>query len=108
MEGISAPEEFVRLIAGAKYVFTDSFHALAFSLIFHRDFYCFRRNLPSEIQQESRLLDLLSDLSIEGRYAERTDEQVFPAAPVDYDRVDAILQERVKASESFLETSLTE
>lgn len=108
MEGISAPEEFVRLIAGAKYVFTDSFHASAFSLIFHRDFYCFRRNLPSEIQQESRLLDLLRDLSIAGRYAESADGLIFPGAPIDYDRADALLSERIEASESFLETSLTE
>lgn len=108
MEGISAPEEFVRRISGAKYVFTDSFHAMAFSLIFHRDFYCFKRDLPPQIQQESRLTDLLRDLSVTGRYAERADDLILPGEPIDYDRVDAILRERIGASESFLETSLTE
>ena len=107
MEGKSAPEEFVRLIARAKYVFTDSFHALAFSLIFHRDFYCFKRNLPPEIGQESRLIDLLRDLGIEGRYAEKADDLVFPCEPVEYDRADAILKQKIEASKCFLAESLT-
>ena len=108
MEGKSAPEEFVRSIAGAKYVFTDSFHALAFSLIFHRDFYCFKRNLPPEIQQESRLTDLLRDLGITGRYAERADDLIFPRDPIDYDSADAVLNEKNEASKRFLAQSLTE
>lgn len=108
MEGKSAPEEFVRLISGAKYVFTDSFHAMAFSLIFHRDFYCFKRDLPPEIQQESRLTDLLRDLGITGRYAERADDLIFPRDPIDYDSADAVLNEKIEASKRFLAESLTE
>jgi len=108
MEGERAPEEFVRRISGAKYVFTDSFHALAFSLIFRRDFYCFRRNLPSGIQQESRIVDLLADLSIEGRYFAGADGFVFPSEPIDYDRAEAILNEKIEVSKQFLNESLTE
>lgn len=108
MEGKSAPEEFVRSVAGAKYVFTDSFHALAFSLIFHRDVFCFKRNLPPEIQQESRLLDLLCDLGIEGRYFGGADDPVFPGKPIDYERADAVLKQKIEVSERFLADSLTE
>ena len=108
MEGTRAPEEFVRRISGAKYVFTDSFHALAFSLIFRRDFYCFRRILPSGIQQESRIVDLLADLSIEGRYFAGADGFVFPSDPIDYDRTETILKDKIKVSKQFLNENLTE
>lgn len=37
------PGEFLYLIKNAEYVFTDSFHATAFSLIFNKQFYVFNR-----------------------------------------------------------------
>ena len=63
---------------------------------------------PSGIQQESRIVDLLADLSIEGRYFAGADGFVFPSEPIDYDRAEAILNEKIEVSKQFLNESLTE
>ena len=37
------PSDFVSLIKNSEYVFTDSFHATAFSLIYKKQFFVFNR-----------------------------------------------------------------
>lgn len=53
------PEMFVSLIANAKRVFTDSFHAVAFSLLLNTSFYVYRRNYAHGIDQSSRVRNIL-------------------------------------------------
>ena len=38
------PGEFLGLISGAEYVFTDSFHACVFSVLFKKQFFVFKRD----------------------------------------------------------------
>ena len=56
------PAEFVSLIANAHLVFTDSFHATAFSANFHVPFYVFERNqaenMTSRIESICELLGM--------------------------------------------------
>lgn len=40
---MSSPREFIWLIHNAEHIITDSFHAVVFSLIFHKSFFVFRR-----------------------------------------------------------------
>lgn len=56
-EVIPSPDEFVRLVDGARAVFTDSFHASAFSIIMESPFCVFPRK---DVEQFSRLETLLS------------------------------------------------
>lgn len=58
------PAEFLRLISDAETVFTDSFHATLFSVIFHKHFTVFERNYSAG-RQSSRILDLLSAIGLE-------------------------------------------
>lgn len=51
-----SPKEFISLIRNAEYVFTDSFHASAFSIMYHRQFFAFGRN--SFGNTESRISNL--------------------------------------------------
>ena len=54
------PAEFLQLIDGAAYVFTDSFHCTAFSVIFQKRFMAFRRMEPGFEKMFGRIEDLLS------------------------------------------------
>lgn len=56
------PEDFVSLIDNAKLVFTDSFHACAFSIIMNTNFFVFERN---DVQQFSRINNLLEKYNLE-------------------------------------------
>ena len=40
----ASPQEFLSLIKYSSYVISDSFHACVFSIIFHKEFYVFKRN----------------------------------------------------------------
>ena len=53
------PAEFIGLIKGAQYVFTNSFHGTAFSLILHKQFIVTNRNM--------RILNLLQTVGLEER-----------------------------------------
>ena len=60
---VSNPAEFLKLMYGASFVFTSSFHGLAFALIFHKPFWAsYKKNAG---RAESLLHALgLSDLMI--------------------------------------------
>lgn len=63
----SIPPDFVRLIADAQAVFTDSFHACVFSIIFNTPFVLFDRKLH-DINMGSRGQTLLDTFGLEGRH----------------------------------------
>lgn len=62
------PIGFLSVIHDAAYVLTDSFHGMAFSIKFHKEFYVFRRSeSPTEGNMFSRLGDLLDALDLTDR-----------------------------------------
>ena len=62
------PGEFLSLIKGSKYVFTDSFHCSVFSIIFEKDFYVFKRfSDEQKISTNSRIENLLSMFDLNNR-----------------------------------------
>ena len=54
-----APEEFVWIIHHAEYVFTDSFHACVFSLLFKKHFLVFERVGKGTEGMFDRITDLM-------------------------------------------------
>lgn len=64
------PEEFLKYIHNAKYVVTNSFHAVVFSIIYNKEFYCVLRD-PGD----KRVPDLLKALDLE--YRIYTDKENF-------------------------------
>ena len=62
-----SPIEFISVIRDADYILTDSFHAMAFSLKFHKEFYVFRRNEKNQVDMFSRLEDLLNIFQLTNR-----------------------------------------
>ncbi|MCB1772202.1 MAG: polysaccharide pyruvyl transferase family protein [Gammaproteobacteria bacterium] len=62
------PREFVDLVRQAAFVCTDSFHGTAFSILFNRPFYTFRRyDNPYQAANHSRIDSILRIMGLEGR-----------------------------------------
>lgn len=92
-------EGFLSDIRNAGLVITDSFHCAAFSTIFQRPFFAvLRENDPSN----TRLENLLSSLEIHNRiYSAENAER---DEPIDYKKVELLLEKRKADSMKFLES----
>ena len=101
------PVEFLRLFRDASYVFTDSFHGSAFSIIFQRQFCVFERDKNTKTSKNSRLYDLLAKFQVSDRLvrnAEDVDDVL--RKEIDYLKVNAILEKERTASGEFLKSAL--
>lgn len=70
---VAGPQDFVELFSKAQYVFTDSYHACCFSILYHKQFTVFNRagmdgkaNMNSRMETLFRLFDLRSVVMDEG------------------------------------------
>lgn len=98
------PSAWIGLLAGAKYVCTDSFHGTVFATLFNRPFFTFRRYEDAGRQStNSRLDTLLGKLGLMDRLCE-TDEAFEAARMCEIDF--GVVDERIAAfrgeSESYL------
>lgn len=98
-ESISV-EDFVSMIACAQYVITDSFHAMIFSMIFHRPFNVLKYNDP----HDARYVDILNQLGVSNLAILQTDDFIKP--DIDFDKMDENLQTLIASSEIYLQRSL--
>lgn len=62
---LCGPTEFLYFIDNASFIFTDSFHATVFSMIFHKKFLVFRRNEEGFENMFGRIEELLKMLGCE-------------------------------------------
>lgn len=97
----SGPVRFLRNIAGSAVVLSNSFHATAFSLILHKDFYVVGRKEAIN----TRMVDLLSELGLSDRYLVDPGDWK-KAKPIDWDRVDLLLNRQIVRSKAFLREAL--
>ena len=100
------PNDFVRYIAKAKYVCTDSFHCTVFSTIFHKQcmtFYRFAKN--SMTGRNSRIDSLFNVLKISRDHIYDGDIDKIDSS-IDWKCVDEKLSELRKRSVEFLRNSL--
>ena len=100
IHAVAGPEEFVSLIRGAECIVTNSFHGLAFSLIFNKPFY----SLMSHQQIDDRQRSILQKLGLEERFVDNKIRPVF--SPVDYSSVNQKLREEAEKSAMFLQQAL--
>ena len=86
-------ENYLDLIKNAQYVITDSFHATAFSLIFHTKFFAI---YPQ--QASSRIRSILALTRLESRASDQIPNVKKVVAEIDFQEVDRILEkERARA-----------
>lgn len=94
------PLDFLRYIYNAQVVFTSSFHATAFSLIFKRQFFCFPHYRYNE-----RTDNLLSALGLSQRNVYEKDD-VLLYEDIDYGLIEENLTRIIKDSVEFLKEVL--
>lgn len=101
------PNEFVALLRNASYVFTDSFHGMAFSCNYNIPFTVFKRFKENDPRnQNSRIVSLLRILNLEERLVDYN-------ATVEYKECDftdantRLERQRIKSLE-YLKTALAE
>ena len=96
------PEDFLSLFANADFVVTNSFHGLAFSINFNRDFVVVPRK-----EFNSRLESLLRLTGLESRMAfSESDAIEASRADINYDNVNCILEEERARVKKFVENSI--
>lgn len=97
----SGPIEFLSLIAGARYVVANSFHALAFSLIFHKDFFIAKRSEKIN----TRMQDLLNYVGLENRLISSPKQLL--CGSLQFKDCDNNLSELIENSKRFIKAQIS-
>lgn len=101
----TGPFEFVNLIKFAKYIFTDSFHGTAFSIIYKKDFLVFNRFSDSDSNsRNSRIDNIVNLLEIENRRYK--DDIDIVMQKIDYSYIEKKLVAEREKSKKFLFNAL--
>lgn len=100
----SGPETFIALIRNAEFVISNSFHAVAFSIIYEKQITIVNRTEAIN----TRMRDLLEGLNLKNRLVKDdnydTDELL---EKIEYKAVKNILNEKIKFSKDYLESILS-
>lgn len=76
------PGEFLYMIQHAAYVLTDSFHAVAFAIKFHKEFYVFDRKEEGMANMFSRIETITNRFHLENRIQSR--DSIVEEPPVEH------------------------
>lgn len=99
---LSGPRHWLTNILNSKYVITDSFHGLALSILFHKQFFVF----CADPKKFTRLQSVLELLDLQDRFIQSKEdfanrkEQLMQ--PIDYKSVDVILKGEQEKSRNFI------
>ena len=106
----ASPEKFVNLIRGANYIFTDSFHGIAFSIINNKNFYCFypkRDFAKGKSSRNSRIDNILHTFHLSDHLINDYGEDYeIEDKVIDYNTVNNILSDKRDESLQFLKLAL--
>lgn len=92
------PDKFISAIKHSEYVFTNSFHGTAFSLIFEKELFAFENR-----ERGTRITNILEKASLVNRLVD--DSCVLPEGKCDYTNK-AAFDEYVENSKAFLKCAL--
>lgn len=92
------PSEFIGLIMNAEYIFTDSFHACVFSVLFKKQFFAFQRDNNNRMQ--GRITTLLHNFKLPDRVINI--ETNLETMKINYELNDKLQKELRKESLDFL------
>lgn len=96
------PKSFLRLIWGAKYVITNSFHGTALSVNLNKDFYT---QYIEGNKANTRIQDFLEVLGLKDRVLSLCDPD--DPQPIDYNAVNGILEKQRNKSKEYLESNIS-
>ncbi|MBR2722395.1 MAG: polysaccharide pyruvyl transferase family protein [Clostridia bacterium] len=99
---VASPENFISAFANAEYIFTNTFHGCVFSTIFNKQF-------ATDGIHKKKIEGFLEEFSLLDRVvASAEDLEKVMETPVDYERVNALVNEKRKASVEYLEACIRE
>ncbi len=101
---VQTPERWLRLLANADYVVTNSFHGTGFAVLFHRRFFSIAPG-SSEQGANVRIWDLLARLGLEGRIISSEADEICTDEE-DYTLADIRLEELRQESAEYLRENL--
>lgn len=105
-EGVG-PAEFLWLIHYADIILTDSFHGVAFSIIFKKRFIVFNRQTENENgQMNGRVESLISQLGINYSAVMDSGQNLSDISELDYDKIESNLNMLRKNSLAYLEKAI--
>lgn len=104
----SGPIEFLTAIKYADYIYTDSFHATIFSILFKKNFIVFKRfSKNSRINQNIRLENLFTMIQINDRFLSEDDlNKDIHIKQIEYDKIFDLIEIKKRESLLFLENSI--
>lgn len=91
---LEGPQDFLAWIMNADYIFTNSFHGTAFSIIFRKDFYC---HVLKKQSSSERMISILQKCGLEDYYKPSKIGHVAP-----YDLSNLISENRENALAFFM------
>lgn len=99
---VAGPAEFVELFAKAQYVFTDSYHACCFSIIYNKPFKVFNRDgFAGKESMNSRMRTLFRLFELDDLM---DDDEAIPV--FDWMRINCLLEQHRAQSRKWLENAL--
>ncbi len=103
------PLDFLRLVRDAKLVLSNSFHGVAFSTIFRKDFFALEVNRNGEIYKDERIHNLLETFNIGERIIRKEDIDRInweKIESVNYN--EAIISNEIGKSQEYIISNLSE
>lgn len=99
---LKGPETFVSLVSQSQINITNSFHSVAFSLIFEQQMVVVNRRENIN----TRMRDLLTLFNLDD-YLISTKEEFNTLQPIEYKKVSPLIQQHIEKSKQFLIQALT-
>ena len=105
-----SPCEVLAYFRNAEEVITDTFHGSIFSVITHRPFATLiRKSVGNSYGNEEKLSDLLNRLGLTERMTTKVEEtEHINQQPIDYEKVDDVLQKQREIAKAYLCQSIGE
>ncbi len=101
-----SPWNYLYLLGHADYVCSDSFHALAFSIVFHKKMLIFHRQYTHSTDQSGRIKSLLNQLKIPDRFIGLGDDVPNVENEMDFDYMDRVLLDEGINAATYLLSAL--
>lgn len=107
----AGPMEFIQLINEADYIFTDSYHCIAFSIILNKPFVFFgRTDKNRQVTMNSRIDNLLEVFSLENQCASSSDSidkiAELLCREIDWEKINDKISEKRTEGERFLQNAV--
>ena len=96
---------WMRKLAGAKFILTDSFHGIAFSIINRKQFVV----ILNDDGKNSRLIDLMNTMGLQDRVFNSVEDMLKNRSwlkPIDYSVLEPVIRAQIEKSRAYLTEAL--